>query len=482
MAKFGPALLVALFYATVVMHYTYTPDDTYIYLQYAKNIANGNGFAFNANTPSYGVTGPLWVLLIAAGAKAGLDPLIVAKTFDLLFASLSIILVYTFSATLIQDKIYALFAALIVSFDAWFLRWSGSGMETSLAVILVLLAVKYAYSGDYHIAAFVTGLLTLVRPEGALLFVVVQFENFIVSFILGRNRRMFWMASLIYILVVLPWVVYSFRTFGQIAPNTELAKTAIHWSMQTVLSTMSDSLQVLGSTQLLMILLLLVGVPLAVVKGGIGTFIAKVVPILWVVILVLGYIVLNVQVVSRYLVPVIPLIVIYALWSLKQMEVSLRWSSRKTMIALCAISFAAIVQNQLVYRIAVVPHMQAFARGMERGIKPIAIWLHANAENNASVLTPDIGMLGYIADREIFDTAGLVSPSVKIAFNGASYDEGMQQRLYRSVVNPDFVVDRSTTKERLSSDSLRPVMTTEFGDLGIRKSGTVYYTLYKAYR
>ena len=480
--KFGPAVIVAVFYVTAVMHYTYTPDDTYIYLQYAKNIAAGNGFAFNANTPSYGVTGPLWVLMIAAGAKAGIDPFIVAKTLDMLFAGLAIILVFTFSAILIKDKVYAFFAAMVVSGDAWFLRWSGSGMETSFAVILVLLAVKYSYSGDYHIAAFVSGLLTLVRPEGALLFVVLQLESFIVSFVLGRNRRMFWTAFLVYLLVVLPWVVFSWKTFGQIVPNTELAKTAVRWSMQSVMSTMVDSVQVLGSTQLLMILLLMVGVPLAIVKGGIGTFIAKAMPVLWVVVLVLGYVVLNAQVVSRYLVPVTPLIVIYALWSLKQMEISFQWSSKKTLVALCTISLATIVQNQLVYRIAVVPHMQAFAAGMERGIRPIAVWLHTNSDTQASVLTPDIGLLGYIADRDIFDTAGLVTPSVKRAFNGISYDDGMNRQLYRSVVNPDFVVDRSTTIERLATDSLRPVMTTEFGDLGLRKSGIVFYTLYKATR
>lgn len=480
--KFGPALIVALFYLTVVLHYAYTPDDTYIYLQYAKNIANGFGFAFDANTPSYGVTGPLWVLLIAAGAKAGLDPFIVAKTFDILFASLSIVLVYTVSVTLIQDKIYALFAAFVVSFDAWFLRWSGTGMETSFAVILVLVAVKYAYLGDYHIAGFVTGLLTLVRPEGVLLFVVIQMENFIVSFVLGRNKRMFWAASLLYLLVVVPWVVFSYETFGSIVPNTELAKTAVRWSFHTVMSTALDSVLVLGSTQLLMVLLLMVGIPMIILKGGIGTFVAKGMPLLWILALLLGYIVLNVQVISRYLVPAIPLIVIYAFWGLKQIEVSYRWSSRKAMVVLCTIAFATILQSQMVYRITVVPHMQAFARGMERGIKPIALWLRTNSRKDASVLTPDVGMLGYIADREIFDTAGLITPSVKRAFNGIGYDEGMKEKLYRVAVNPDFIVDRAATKERLTSDSLRPILTTEFGNLGIKKSETVYYTLYEATR
>jgi hypothetical protein len=482
MVKLGPAIIVTLFYITVVLHYTYTPDDTYIYVQYAKNIAHGGGFSFNANTPSYGITGPLWVLLIASGAKAGLDPFIVAKTFDILFASLSIVLVYTFSATLIQDKMYALFAALVVSFDAWFLRWSGSGMETSFAVILVLIAVKYAYLGDYHIAGFVTGLLTLVRPEGLLLFVVIQIENFIVSNVLGKNKRLFWTSSALYLVVVLPWVIFSYETFGSIVPNTELAKTAVRWSFLTMMSAAIESLRILGSTQPLMILLLIVGIPLVILKGGIGAFVAKGMPILWILGLIFGYAVLNVQVVSRYLVPTIPLIVIYSFWGLKQMVVSYHWSPRKTLVVLCTISATTILQSQLIYRITVVPHMRSFTRGMERGIKPIALWLRANSKQDASVLTPDAGMLGYLTDREIFDTAGLITPSVKRALGGFGYDEGMTQKLYRTAVNPDFIVDRATSKERLSSDSLRPVMTTEFGSLGIQKPETVYYTLYKVTR
>lgn len=479
LVRFGPAVIVAIFYVTVVLHYAYTPDDTYIYLRYAKNLATGGGFAFDQNTPSYGITGPLWVLLIAGGVKAGLDPLIVAKTFDILFASLSIVLVYTFSATLIRDKVYALSAALIFSFDAFFLRWSGSGMETSFAIILVLLAVKYAYTGDYHIAGFVAGLLTLVRPEGALLFIVLQIDNLIRSVLLDKNRRAVWISCTIYGLVVIPWIVYSYVTFGTIVPNTELAKSATHWSFSTLMSTAFDTALALGSTQLLAMLILSVCVPFIVFKQGFGTLITRGWPLLWVVGLVFGYMVLNVQVVSRYLVPTIPLIIVYAIWCLKQLEISFGWSLAKTLGILSTVALLTIIQNEFLYRIVVVPHMNAFALGMDKGIKPIALWLRDNSPQDASVLTPDVGLLGYVADRQIFDTAGLITPSVKQAFHGESYDEGMRQKLYKRIVNPDYIVDRAPIRERLASDSLKPIMTTEFGNLGIKKSETTFYTLYK---
>jgi hypothetical protein len=476
--RFGPALIVAAFYVAVVLHYAYTPDDTYIYLQYAKNLANGNGFSFNAGSPSYGVTGPLWVLLIAAGARAGLDPFLVAKTFDILFASLSIVLVYTISVTIIRDRIFALFGSLVFASDAWFLRWSGTGMETSFAVVLVLLTVKYAYSGDYHIAGFVAGLLTLVRPEGFLLFVVVQLESFIVAFVLGRERNLFWIAAILYFVVVVPWLSFSYIHFGTLIPNTEFAKSAVQWSFRDLLTTLFDSIVILCSTQPLLVLMLFAGFPFVIRRGGIGTLVAKGMPVLWIVGLVLAYAVLNVQVVSRYLVPLIPLIAIYALWCLKQTALAYHWSFKRSISVAAVLVAVTVIQSQVVYAVSVVPHMREFAVGMEQGIKPIAVWLRSNTAANASVLTPDVGMIGYISERRLFDTAGLITPAVKRSFEGASYDEGMNRHLYRKVLNPDYVVDRATVAERLASDSLRPIMTTQFASLGMKKVEPVHYTLY----
>ena len=482
LVKFGPALVVAVFYVSVVLHYTYTPDDTYIYLQYAKNLATGNGFSFNPNMPSYGVTGPLWVLFIAGGVKAGLDPFVVAKTFGLLFSSLSIVLVYALAFTIIRDKIFAFFAAIVFSLDAWFLRWAGSGMETSLAVVLVLLTVKHAYLGEYHIAGFVAGLLTLVRPEGFLLFCVIQIENYLMSYVVEKSRRLFWISALLYLLVVVPWLVFSYSSFGSIVPNAGFAKSATHRSLADAVGAILDSAQILGSTLPVLLILIVIGVPMVIRKGGIGTFIAKGMPILWIVGVPLGYAILNVQVVSRYLVPIVPLIVIYAFWCLKEIELRFGWSSRRGIMVLTMVALATILQSQVVYQIRVVPHMKAFAKGMEEGIKPIALWLKSNADDSAVVLTPDVGMMGYIAEKRFYDTAGLITPAVKAAFDGMSYDEGMQRNVYRTVVRPNYVVDRGPTVSRLASDSLRPILSKEFPGLGLRKPEVVYYTLYEVTR
>ncbi len=480
--RFGPALVVALFYVAAVLHYAYTPDDTYIYLQYAKNVANGGGFSFNAGVPSYGVTGPLWVLIIAAGARAGLDPLTVAKTFDILFASLSIVIVYSLSIVVIRDRIYALLASIAFAADAWFLRWAGTGMETSFAVILVLLTVKYAYTGDFHIAGFVAGLLTLVRPEGVLLFLIVQTENFIVAYILHRNRAMFWIATGVYALVVIPWLAFAYVHFGTIVPNTQFAKSAVQWSLHDVAGTFFDSILILLSTQMLPLLVLAAGFPLLIRKGGVGTLVAKGMPVVWIAVLLLGYAMLNVEVISRYLVPVIPLIVIYALLCLREFARDRHWTFARSVSVATALAVMTVAQSQVVYGFKVVPHMKEFAEGMEQAVRPIGEWLRSNTDTDVSVLTPDVGLIGYISDRRLFDTAGLITPAVKRSFDGASYDDGMMRGLYEKVVAPDYIVDRAPTAERFASDSLRPVLTTKFAGLALKAERPVYYTLYKVIR
>jgi hypothetical protein len=88
-------------------------------------------------------------------------------------------------------------------------------------------------------------------------------------------------------------------------------------------------------------------------------------------------------------------------------------------------------------------------------------------------------LVGYVSGRVIFDTAGLVSPAVKRAFAGVTYDEGMRQQQYKAVIHPQFVLDRGERPERLASKTLQPVMSNIFPSLGVTQAQPVYYTLYR---
>ncbi len=54
-------------------------DDTWIHLQFARNVAEGQGFSFNPGVSSSGSSAPLWTLVLAVPLALGLGPLASAK-------------------------------------------------------------------------------------------------------------------------------------------------------------------------------------------------------------------------------------------------------------------------------------------------------------------------------------------------------------------------------------------------------------------
>ncbi len=482
MERYGIVVVVVIFYFTVAFHFEYTPDDTYIYLQYARNLASGDGFSFNGGTPSYGVTGPLWVLIVSAGTLGGLDPYVVAKILDLVFASLALLVLYVLATAVLRNRIFALATAAIFSFDAWFLRWSASGMETSAAVLLSLAAVLYVFRNEYLIASVVCGFLTLLRPEGAILFAVIQIDNFLNTTDPVPARRVFFRSVFLFSVIVLPWLAFSFISFGSFVPNTFGAKTSGGFGIAGTVYVLFSELKILGGTQGVVGVVLLGGFAVSLKRIGWKKMRLEVFPLFWVLSLLFFYVLFNVQVVSRYLLLILPFVILYGVWGFKQILEGWQADPSKAKMALGLLLAASIAQSQFVYRLSVLPHMQGFVSGMNECLKPIAYKLQEVSDPHAKVLTPDIGLLGYISGRELYDTAGLITPALKKAFLGAGYEQGMAERRYESVLNPDYIVDRSETKERLASHMVVPIMTKEFPSLGILKEAPVFYTLYQVKR
>jgi hypothetical protein len=403
----------------------------------------------------------------------------VAKTFDLVFATGAILLLYVVALSILREKRYAFVSALVFVFDCWFLRWTGSGMETSLGVLLMLLSLFYVYRNEYPLAALVCALLTLVRPEGILLLFIVQVDNLLNSTNRSASARSILRSSVLYALVVVPWLVFSFLHFGTAIPNTFAAKTSSGFLWHEYVFTAMSVVNILGSTQAPFVLTSVLGFALVWKREGWKGTRLILIPLLWIVLLPVSYIVFKVHVVSRYLLLISPLIIVLGVWGIKTLGETWELADRTLVRILVAVALVTVGINQYLYRSAVVPHMKGFVEGMNTCLKPIAFWLREHTPEKATVLTPDVGLVGYVSGRVIFDTAGLVSPAVKRAFAGVTYDEGMRQQQYKAVIHPQFVLDRGERPERLASKTLQPVMSNIFPSLGVTQAQPVYYTLYR---
>ncbi|MGA9407552.1 MAG: hypothetical protein WBW71_10510 [Bacteroidota bacterium] len=466
----------ALFVCLVALHFAYTPDDAYIYFQYAKNIAHGKGFSFNDSTPSYGTTGPLWALFTAVGVRIGFTPYSVAKSSDFIFAFLSIAGMQFLALEVLHNKAYAFLATAFFSLDAWFIRWSSSGMESSLAVFLSVAAVWLILRNRPMISSFAFACLTLTRPEGGILFTIMY-----AKFFLDRSSRKRTIADRLaplfcYGIIILSWLIFSYFHFGKIIPNTYYGKSTGLPSGSEIFPSVSVIIKLLAATQFPLILVCIASF---FFRGGRSGWEGKHFLLIWVVMLPVFYILDGVQVVSRYLLIILPFLIICGVNGIQIFFHALHLSSKRFFHVVFTLMLVTFAQNQVLYWWMMKPHLDNFVTGMNNCLKPMGLWLRDNTGGNASVFVPDVGAIGYYSDRVICDI-GLITPEYGKAFHGLDYDTGMLQKKYEAIIHPDYVIDRSSIPERLASSSLLPIMTRQFPGLGIANDEMMYYTLYKS--
>lgn len=485
-------IVVAVFYFSVIAHFGYTPDDTYIYLRFARNLVHGEGISFNPGVPAYGFTSPLWLFIVSLGGALGIDLAMAAKAVDLVIASLALIVFFLVARELIRDVAVAVCATITFSVNAWFMRWAGTGMETSLAVLLTLAVMLYCFRNEYVVAVVMAALLTLVRPEGGLIVPVVLADLLINS--VSRTRALRLAAALvaIYLVLLAPWLVYAYGAFGTILPNTAFAKAGFHPGPAQLWATGVDLLKTLGAADgSALFLMAAAGIALAVRRGGevgsngrgdlVRLFLVRqaVTAGGWIVLLPLFYLLADVNVVSRYLLTVTPMVTVLAFSFVYRLVAG---SSYKRYVygAVFLLTAVVMLQNQFFYRRVVIPGVTAFEQGMEQCLIPVGKWLAQNSPAGATVVTGDIGAVGYFSDRTICDAAGIVSPQAHgLLRQGISPDEIIGKRLYASFCAPDYVLHRAPAPDALKGDpALQPVFSRPFLRLSLSDEGLTYYTLY----
>jgi arabinofuranosyltransferase len=482
--------IIVVFFFNAKTHFSYTTDDTYIYLQFAKNIIAGNGISFNANQPTYGITSPLWLFIISIGGWLGSDLYQTAKWMDILFACSSLIVFYLLSLQIIKDKAVAITSVIAFSVNAWFMRWAGSGMETSLAVFLLLLMMLYYIRMKYSLSIFFTALLTLVRPEGSL-FALIIFVDILFFKSIENKKWMFVKLAGIFLCVIIPWIIYARSVFGTFIPNTMLGKVGFNFSLHESYTTFVDVLQTLAVTDGIAIIIIAIFALKMLFKKSVGaenSIIHKLIELFrnnfllfgWSLVVLLFYILSDTNVVSRYLLLIIPVLIIYGFYFLYG-YLKTKYDERYVYFGIFMLTAFVMMQNQIFYHRVVRPGIESFSSGMENCLIPIGKWLQKNTDPKATVLVGDIGAIGYYSDRKIYDVAGLVSPEfLPLLKKGLTPSEIIEKTQYQSLCKPDYIIHRSSQPEILNNDkSLIALVTKPFFKMGLSNDQINYYTIYK---
>jgi arabinofuranosyltransferase len=211
-------------------------EDAYITYRFARNLAEGHGFVWNVGEgPVEGFTNFLWVLLSAAAYRLRLDLPLFAQLLGTIAGVITLIYAWRFSTEVLRHHgPVALFTTALLAAAGPLATWASSGMETVLFTMWVTLAVFYASrfppcrSTSNTVAAAVCLLLaTLTRPEGFGIFVIILVVEGAWRAAAPDARRLRESALLagIYLPVFLAYFAWRFHTFGYPLPNTFYAKT-----------------------------------------------------------------------------------------------------------------------------------------------------------------------------------------------------------------------------------------------------------------
>jgi hypothetical protein len=192
-------------------------DDAWIHLHFARNIAEGAGFSYNPGTPVSGSTAPLWTLALAGVFwTAGAHP-VWAKCLGAGCALAAALVTRSLVLEWTGARRTAALAGALVALSGPLLWGALSGMEVTLAALLVTGALLSHARTRPLAASVLLGLAILARPEASLLVPLVALAGPIgwrpIGGLLGALA-----------LLVGPWVAFNLATVGGPLPATAVAK------------------------------------------------------------------------------------------------------------------------------------------------------------------------------------------------------------------------------------------------------------------
>jgi len=192
-------------------------DDSWIHMHFARNLAEGLGFVYNPGRPVAGSTAPLWTLLLGVAFAVAGASVAVAKTIGVT-ATIAAALVTRRAALAAGASAPAALAAAVALTWTGAMAWGAlSGMEVSLAALLVAAALwSHARERTGWTAVF-AALAVLARPEAIVLLPLLALAR-----PLGLRRvAVFVLAAL---LIVGPAIVFNVVTTGAPVPAPASAK------------------------------------------------------------------------------------------------------------------------------------------------------------------------------------------------------------------------------------------------------------------
>jgi hypothetical protein len=428
------AVLAILVRAWMSWHTHFTGEDAMITLRYAENLAHGRGFVYNPGAHILGTTTPLYTLLLALFAWLHADAMTLGKACNILAEGLTCFLLARMLARPdIRQPVAGLFAALFYAFSSLPITISISGMETGLVTCAGVGAIT-AYLERRAIPLYVLGaLLFLLRIDGLLLFA------FLAVTLALQTRNIPWAAMGWCLLLVLPWLAFSFAYFGSPVPNSFCAKLAVYGHQQeapVVMMTASnhaDFFRLFAQNWMQRGILALFVLGAATVfspqrtqgreaprgenRDLLSSSLVFRVTLVWLLAYYGTMFTSHVMMFGWYFLPPFPLYACVAALGGARLLVWLTqyrpewWTPPRRTLAWRA-ALAIFMAAGVIRLPATRREIAATQQLNDQFFQPIGEWLGTHVRPGERILVESIGYIGYYSHQDILDEIGLVSPEI----------------------------------------------------------------------
>ena len=395
-------------------------DDPYIHFQFARNLASGGGFSFNSGEPTPGATSPLWVLMLAAGRLLGAPIEWLALGLGATFAGISAWLTLDVALALGLGLPFSLLAALALGSAGRFTWASLSGMEICLATALSLALIRVHLSNLHGTRralwlGVLAGLAAQARPEMLLLGLMVGVLEWRRTRGVPARAPALALYTALFLGLQLPYTLFCLTTSGRPFPNTFYIK-----SLLPLMGTAPELVDLrrtyfrelfgwMWQDNSLIALLLLPGMALWLFRKAARN---SVVILVWPVAFWLYQLIAFPRHynVSRYTIPLMPLVAILAMAPLEWLLARLRSANARALLPAVTWVLLAIpaLHGQLAYE-------QLYAANVDNILKvqvTMADWVTGHVPPERKVALNDVGAITYYGGRYCVDLAGLVSSDV----------------------------------------------------------------------
>ncbi len=435
--------------------YPFFVDDAYITLRYVNNLIQHDCFCYNINEHVLGITTLAfpYLLSILAFITKFQNLVFLTKAVNIFFECMACFAIYRIYTLVGINSLFSFLFSIALITNGSLLSGSVGGMETAFFAAACFWTVALI---DRHpiTAAIVSGLSFFIRPEGVILII-----GQCLMYLFDKNRRRM-IPFLLGLLLIYP--LYIWIMFGSFVPESVAIKSMIYskpfFALNYLFSSVNGIIPVAMIPQILK-LLFVYGVAIyGMVRWDQRTYSFYLV-IIFLFLFLLLYGLQNPTMWFWYTAPYVSFWSLFFFYGIFKIKGALLPRNDWILVALTVGVIILNINWVFFKKTFLYLYTERIGKYVEAVQK---LQLGEGLDSKSSILTHEIGAIGYYSTAFIIDSVGLINPNlahlgVIEKINGKYFKYGYATPSLIKATRPNFIMIQShfITDELIKSESFK---------------------------